>query len=75
MFKQCQNLPPGHCWADVQAVEVVTEHASQALWGKGASCISGVRTYLPGTVGQMCKLFKWCLIIPPRHCGAGVQAV
>ena len=54
---------------------MLSEPTSQALWGSGAGCLSGVRTYLPGTVGQGCKLFKCYRNLPPRHCGAGLQAV
>ena len=70
---------------------MVLETTSWALWGRGAGCLSGVGTYLPGTVGQAVKavleptsrallgqgfkLFKWGLSLPPWHCRAGVQAV
>ena len=46
-----------------------------AVLDRGASGLSGVGTYLPGTVVQGCRLFKRCQNLPPRHCGAGVQAV
>ena len=75
LFKPCQNLSPVHCGAGVQAVLVVSEPSSQALWGRGAGCFSGVGTYLPGTVRQGCRLFQWCWNLPPGHCEAGVQAV
>ena len=42
---------------------------------RGAGCLSGVGTYLPGTVLQECRLFKPCLNLPTGHCTAGVQAV
>ena len=71
LFKWCRNLPQGHCGAGVQAVLAVLEPISQALWGRGARCISGFGTYLPGNVGQGCKLFKWCQSLPPEHCGEG----
>ena len=59
LFKWCQNLPPGHCGAVVQAVKVVSEPTSLALWGSGGggSYLSVVRTYLSGTLGQGCRLF------------------
>ena len=49
----------------------MSEHTSWELWGRGADCLSGVRTYLLDTVGQGCRLFKVCLNIPPGNCGAG----
>ena len=42
---------------------------SQALWGSGANCLSSVGTYLLGTVGQGCRLFNWCLNLPPGTVG------
>ena len=36
LFKQYQNLPPEHCRAGVQAVFLVSEPTSNALWGRGA---------------------------------------
>ena len=75
LFKWCQNLPPGHSGAVVQVVQVVLEPTSGALLGRCAVCSSGVRAYLQGTVGQVCRLFKWCGNLPPGHCGAGLQAV
>ena len=53
MFKQCQNLPPMHCWAGVQAVSALSEHICRALCCRGASCLSGVGTFLLGTVLQV----------------------
>ena len=75
LLKRCRNLRPEHCGAGVQAVSAVSEPTSWALWGTGTGCLRGDETYLPGTVGQMCRLFKRCLNIPPGHCGSGVQAV
>ena len=75
LFKWCGNLPQGHCGAGVQAVRAVSEPSSPALWGRGAGCLSRVGTYFLGTVGQWCKLFKWCGNLPKGYCGAGVQAV
>ena len=75
LFKWCGNLPPGHCEAGVQAVQVVSETTSQALWGRCASCLRCVKTYFQGTEWQGCRLFKWCRKLPPGHCEAGVQAV
>ena len=42
---------------------------------RGAGCLSGVRTYLPGTVLLWCRLFKQCHNLPVGHCVAMVQAV
>ena len=48
---------------------------SWALWGSGACCLSIVRSYHMGTVGQECRLFKWCRNLLLGHCWAGVQSV
>ena len=40
---------------------------------QGCSCLSGVKTYLPGTVLQRCRLFEQCQKVPAGHCVAGVQ--
>ena len=60
MFKRCRNLPAGHCVAGVQAVEAVSEPTCQVVCCRGAGCLSGARTYLPGTVLQGCRMFKQC---------------
>ena len=52
LFKLCQNLPAPHCVARVQAVLAISEPTCRAPCYKGAGCISGVGTYLPGTVLQ-----------------------
>ena len=39
------------------------------------NCLSSVRTYLPGTVLQWCRLFKHSQNLPAAHCVAGVQTV
>ena len=75
LFKWCWNLPGLHCVAGVQAVQAMSEPTFQALCCRGAGCLSGVGTYLPGTVLQGCRLFKWCLNLPARHCVAGKPAV
>ena len=75
LFKPCQNLGPRQCGAGVQAIQAVSEPSSQALWGRGAGCLSRLRTYLPGTVRQGCRLFKQCWNLPLGHDGAGVHAV
>ena len=75
LFKQCQNLPAGHCVTVVQAVLAVSEPTCRALCYSGAGCLSNFRTYLPGTVLQSYRLFKQCQNLPAGHCVTGVQAV
>ena len=58
LFKRCQNLPAGHCVTVVQAVEAMSEPTCRALCYSGADCLSNVRTCLPATVLQGCRLFK-----------------
>ena len=55
---RCQNLPAGDYVAGVQTVKVVSESTCPALCYRVADCLNGVRTYLPGTVLQGCRLFK-----------------
>ena len=50
LFKWCQKLPALHCVAGVQAVKGLSEPICQALCCRGAGCLSGVETYLPGMV-------------------------
>ena len=57
----------------MQAVYAVSEPTSNALWGRGAGCLSGAGTYLRGTVLQGCRLFKRCLNHTPGHCVAGCR--
>ena len=52
LFKLCQNLPARHCVAGVQAVLAMSEPTCQAPCYRSPGCISGVGTYLPGTVLQ-----------------------
>ena len=68
LVKWCQILPAGHCVAGVQAVKVVSEPTCQALWFRVSGCLSGVRTYLPGTVLQGCRLVKRCRNLCTGHC-------
>ena len=42
-----------HCGAGVQAVKAVSEPTCGALCCRGAGCLSGVGTFLPGTVLQV----------------------
>ena len=75
LFKQCRNLPTGHCVTVVQTVLAMSEPTCRALCYRGAGCFSGVKTYLQGTVLQCCRLFKWCPNLPTRHCVTVVQTV
>ena len=52
LFKQILNLPSGHSVTVVKAVLAMSESTCLALCYSGADCLSGVRTYLPGTVLQ-----------------------
>ena len=73
LFKRCRNLPSGHCRAVVQDVNVELERMSRALVDSGAGCLSCVRAYLQGTVGQGCRLLTQCWKLPPWHCGPGCR--
>ena len=75
LFKQCQNLPAGLCVAVVQTVKAVSEPTCPALCYSGADCLSGVGTYLQGTVLQWGRLFKRCGNLPAVHCVTVVKAV
>ena len=75
LFKQCQNLPAGHCVTGVQAVKEVSEPTCWALVYSGEGCFSNVGVYLPGTVLQGCRLLKRCWNLPGGHCVAVLQAV
>ena len=75
LFKWCRNLPGVHCVARVQPVKAVLGPTCWALWCRGACCLSGVGTYLQGTVLQGSRLFKQCRSLPAGHCGAGEHAV
>ena len=75
LFKQCQNLPARHCVTVVKAVLAMSDPTCRALCCSGAGCLSNVRTYLPGTVLQWCRLFKGCQNLPAGYCVTVVQAV
>ena len=75
LFKRYRNLPAGHCATGVQTVKAVSEPTCRALCYRDADCLSGVRTFLPGTVLQWCRLFKRCQNLPAGHCATGVQTV
>ena len=75
LFKQCWNLPAGHCVTVVKAALAMSEPTCRALCYSDADCLSSVRTYLPGTVLQWCRLFKRCQNLPAGHCVTVVQTV
>ena len=75
LFKRCRNLPAMHCVTVVKAVLAMSEPTCQALCYSGADCLSGVGTYLPGTVLQWGRLFKRCRNLPARHCVTVVKTV
>ena len=64
-----------HCVTVVKTVKAVSEPTYWALCCRGAGCSSGVRTYLPDTVLQWCRLFKQCLNLPAGHSVTVVKAV
>ena len=68
------NKRTGRCIAGVQAVKAMSNPTCQAMCCRGAGCLSGVRTYLPGTVLQGCRLLKLCWNLPAGHCVAGMKA-
>ena len=75
LFKMCQNLPARHCGSVVQTVLAMSEPTYRALCYSGAGCLSGARTYLPGTVLQWSILLKWCQNLPTGHWVTVVQTV
>ena len=59
----------------VKAVLAMSEPTCRALCYSGAGFLSGVGTYLLGTVLQWCRLFKRCRNLPAGHCVTVVKAV
>ena len=53
----------------------MSEPTCRPLCYSGADCLSGVGTYLPGTVIQGCRLFKGCRNLPAGHCVTVVKTV
>ena len=53
----------------------MSEPTCRTLCCRGADCLSTVRTYLPGTVLQECRLPKQCRNLPAYHYVTVVQAV
>ena len=74
LLYDCLNLPIMYCVAGVQAVLAMAEPTCHALCYSGADCLSGVGTYLSGTVLQWGRLFKWCRNLPDVHCVTVVKA-
>ena len=74
LFKGCRNLSASTV---LQGCSCLSDAGTYllALWCRGAGCLSSVGTYLLGTVLQGFRLFKRCRNLPPRQCGAVVQAV
>ena len=64
-----------HWVAGVQAVLAMAEPTCRSLCYSYADCLSGVGTYLPGTVLQCGRLFKRCRNLPAVHCVTVVNAV
>ena len=75
LFKRCRNLPALHCVTVVKAVLAMSESTCWALCYSGECCFSNVGVYLPGTVLQWYRLFKWCRNLPAGHCVTVVQTV
>ena len=51
----------------------MSEPTCRELCYSGADCLSNIRSYLPGTVLQWCRLFKRCQNLPASHCLTVVQ--
>ena len=64
-----------HCVTVVKTFLAVSEPTYWALCCRGAGCLSGVRTYLPDTVLQWCRLFRQCLNLSAEHSNTVVKAV
>ena len=75
LVKQCQYLPTGHYFTVMQTVLAMSEPTYRTLCDSVAGCVSGVRTYLPGTVLHWCRLFKQCQNLPAWHCVTVIQTV
>ena len=54
---------------------MVSEPTSGGLLVRGVACLNSFKTYLKGTVGLGCNLFKWFPILPTGDCGPRVQPV
>ena len=75
LFKGCRNLPPGQVRrAELDTVLFLFKDVSGISWaqmGRGVVCLSGVRTYLPGTDGQGCRLLSSVRTYLPGTVGWG----
>ena len=73
-FKQCRNLPAMHYVAGVQAVKTLSEPTYWSLCRR----LQAVKAVLERICWALCcsvGLLKQCQNLPPKLCGAGVQAV
>ena len=75
LFKWCRNLPTIDCVTVVKAVSAMSESTCRALCYSGTDYLSGVGTYLQGTVLQWCRLFKPCRNLPAGQCVTVMQTV
>ena len=75
LLTKCQKLPAGHCVTVMKAVLAMSESTCQALCYNVADCLSGVGTYLLGTVLQFCRLSKRCRNLPAGHFVTVMQTV
>ena len=66
----CQN-----CVTVVQAVSAMSESTCRALCYSGTDYLSGVGTYLQGTVLHWCILLKPYRYLPAGHCITVMQTV
>ena len=75
LFIKFPNLSPVDYQQGVQPVHTLFKPSSRKLSFSVAACFKGFCTYLPGTVGQGCNLFKWIPSLPPGDCQPVVQPV
>ena len=75
LYKPCRNLPAIDCVTVVKAVSAMSESTCRALCYSGTDYLSGVGTYLQGTVLQWCRLFKPCRNLPAGHRVTVMQTV
>ena len=53
----------------------MSEPKSRALWDRGAGCLGKLETASSALWARVQAVLKRCRNLPPRHSGAGVQAV
>ena len=75
LFKQCQNLPAGHCVTVVLAVLAMSESTCRALCNSDAGCLSCVRVCLPLHCVTAVQTVYVVSELPSGHCVTVVQAV